>query len=310
VSWAGTATEAKLGTLTILVSEVSRTISPRISTHGTPGTKGDETFHHGRKSHTDNVTALVTLAQSNQIDEMAESDKLITWQHPLKKGFKGRIKSLEDPVSSALQDYLSISFTIEESVEIDPIDWSWGFGGMSPSAGRTTANGHHDAFGGAINGLPDLPSGGDTTTFNTAVDSFDSGFADVDAALGEYIDGDGTWQDISRSLDVFSTACDAVEDAARTIEDSLGEGAITIIQTPGLIEEVLRDVVETTKQSAATVATFVTLQPTELFTIMSNAGADMSDDNIDAIMRDNELDDPFAIQANVTLNIPLVARGT
>lgn len=305
--WKPYAVEAAIGTMKILVQSCQRGYRWRLSTHGTPGTKGDAKQKHGRESIVDRVTCLLTVPEVDQLVSLADRLGPLTWTHPLLNQIDGHIEDLDIPADSAVYGYFVASFNFSEAL---------GAAGQPasrptpPSAGsaQKKAKGIFDDWSGDLDGLSaDIPTGSSGTAFTGAAGNMSAAFGDVDSVFDNITDpdGDGTWRDLSRTLDTFKETASVFINAAQEIEDSVGSLSHSIQTAPLLIQEVVGDAVDNLKSSAGTVASFITTEPSDLYSMMLDAGITMTEETISALMEDNGITDPLFIPAGYTIAIPV-----
>lgn len=306
--WKPYAVEAALGTMKLLVQSCSRGYRWRLSSHPTPGTKGDAKRKHGRESIVDQVTALLTVPEVDQLVQLANREAPLTWTHPLLPSITGHVENLDVPAESQLYGYFLASFQVVEAY--DPqVTQSAQPGTLSPASSQAKADNLYKDFLDDIDGLDDIPTDANGTAFNDALGDLGDAFDDIDSAFDDIVDpiGDGTWRDLSRALDAFSDAADTFIDAAREIESSIGAVSHRIQTAPLLIRESVGDAVDALKAPAGTVASFITQQPSDLFSMMLEAGVEVTEGSIVELMEDNGITDPLFIPAGLTIAIPVAS---
>lgn len=302
--WKPYAVQATLGTMKLLVISCSRSVRWRLSTHSTPGTKGDMKRHHGRQSYADQITVLLTVPEVDQIIQLANRTAPITWTHPLLPPITGYVENLEIPADSGRYGYFLSTFTVVEAYD-RAVAQSKQPGVPSTASSKAKANSLYNDFMNDMDGLDDIPTDNSGTSFTDSFGDMNDAFGDVNDAFDSITDpaGDGTWRDLSRTLDVFGDTVDTFIDAAREIESSLENAAYTIQTAPVLVKEVIGEAVDNLKASADAVASFVTTEPSDIFSMMADAGIEMTEANIIAIMEDNNITDPLAINPGSTIAI-------
>jgi hypothetical protein len=288
----------------VLCLKVDRNYDWRISDHGTPGQKGSHLGHHGRGSIEDNITLLLTVPEIPQLETLADKPETKVWTHPLQKQLEGHIESLNIPAEPGLYGYFMATLRFKESRE--PPEQTLDLGTISASASRAQAAGIFDDLQTDMDGLDDIPTA-DGQAFTGAFDNLSTSYSAVDDAFGEMIDGDGTWRDLARELDSLESTVSTFVDAARLVEDSVQAASRDIQAAPYLLTNVVRDAVDAARQPAVAVAKFVTAGPSDLFSMMADAGIAVTETVIATLMADNDINDVFYIPAGNTITIPLVA---
>lgn len=295
--------EAKLGNFVILTNNVSRSMEWRISTHEVPGRKGDNKQHNGRKSIVDNVSALLTVTDVANITAIADSEKPIKWQNPLLSAFVGYIKSLQIPEAPDLLGYFRASFVVEQAY--DPKSQNSVYKGiLTPASAQTKANAVMS------NVLADLDavgpvSGQAGTDLTGATAGLTATFGAMDSTFDAIADAEANWRDLSRDLDEFTNAAQGMARAVRNAEATLTTVAADILDQQSIIVQTVRNAVDSIKRTAETAATFVVTAPSDLYTMMVDAGVDITEDTIRALMRDNLIEDPLMILPGARVSIPV-----
>lgn len=306
--WKPYVVQAALATMNLSVASVSRSYRWRLSTHATPGTEGDSKGKHGRESIVDRVTVLLTVPEVDQLKALGNRDDPLLWKHPLLSSFNGFMEDLDIPAERSLYGYFMASFNIVEDLDRD-VASTMQPGTMSPASSQKKAGNLYADFLTDLDGLADIPTDATGDAFSAAAGDLDSAFGDLDVTFDDITDpvGDGTWRDLSRALDTFATAGSAFIDAAREIEASVGSVSQQIQAAPLLIREVVGDAVDALKAPAGVVASFITQEPSDLYSMMLDAGVEITESNIVALMEDNGITDPLFIPAGLTISIPVAA---
>lgn len=290
----------------LLVLSCSRGYKWRVSTHPTPGTKGDAKQKHGRESMTDRVTVQITIAEHNRLVELADKEKPQIWQNPLLPPFSGHIEDLDVPIETAKQGVFLSTFTVVQAYESTAQSITQP-GVPSPAASQKKANKIYDDFLTDLDGLADIPTDASGSSFSATAATMGDAFEDIDLTFDSITDplGDGTWRDLSRTLDTFASTADLFIDAAREIEDSIGAVSADLQSAPIRIRSIVADAVDNLKAPAGTVASFLTQAPSDLFSMMQDAGLDITEDAIRVLMEDNGIEDPLFIAAGSVIAIPV-----
>lgn len=306
--WKPYAVQARLHTMPLLVASCSRGYRWRLSTDATPGTKGDGKGHHGRESIVDRVVVLLTVPEVDQLVALGDRVEPLTWTNPLLKPITGHVEDLDIPMERNPYGYFMASFNFVEALDRAAAQTTQP-GVLSSASSQKKASNLFDDFLTDLDGLDDIPTDASGGAFTDAAGNLGSAFGDVDDAFDSITDptGDGTWRDLSRTLDAFTAAGDTFIDAAREIEDSVGALSRDIQTAPLLIRETVGAAVENLKAAGHTVASFVTTQPSDLFSMMLEAGVEITEANIVALMEDNGIADPLFIDAGLTIAIPVAA---
>lgn len=307
--WKPYAVQATLGTMKLLVQSCSRGYRWRLSTHSTPGTKGDLKRKHGRESIVDQVQVLLTVPEVDQFVQLADREAPLSWNHPLLQPITGHVENLDLPAETNIYGYFRASFQVVQAYEPNAVSQT--------QPGVTTATSQAKAsslFNDLLDGLDEIPDGdiptnNAGTAFTTAAGDLGEAFGAMDSVFDTIVDpvGDGTWRDLSRSMDTFVTAADAFVEATREIEDSLGSLAYEFERIPSLITETIGEAIETLKTPEGIIASFITQNPSDLFSMMAEAGMEVTEENIVALMEDNGITDPFNIAPGLTISIPVAA---
>ncbi len=305
-AWKPYSVQAKLHTMDVLAKSCDRGYRWRLSTHATPGTKGDGKGKHGRESIVDRVVVLLTVPEVDQLVKIADREAPVVWTHPLLSPITGHVEDLDLPGNRDVDGYFMASFNFVQAYDPEVAE-SMQPGVLSPAGSQKKASGLFDNLLADLDGLDDIPTTANGTTFTNSAAALGTAFADVDAAFDTITDpaGDGTWRDLSRTLDTFTQAADIFIDAAREIEDSVGALSYQIQTAPLLIRETVGDAVDNLKAPAGVVASFVTTEPSDLFAMMMDAGVEITEANIVALMEDNGIGDPLFISAGLTIAIPV-----
>jgi hypothetical protein len=306
--WKPYAVVATIATMKLNVSSCRRRYRWRISDHATPGTKGDLKRKHGRESIVDQVSLLLTVPEVDQLVKIADREDPVLWTHPLLPPFKGHIEDLDIPAETNVYGYFASSFNVAQA--FDSAAQSLNQPGVpSPKTSQAKVNNLYNDFLTDMDQLDDIPTDASGTDFNNAADAMGTAFNDVDGAFDDITDplGDGTWRDLSRELDAFTAVSDTFIDAAREIEESVGSLSHSIQTAPLLIRAAVGEAIENLKAPAGTVASFVTQQPSDLFSMMHDAGVKITETNIATLMEDNAIQDPLFISAGLTIAIPVAA---
>jgi hypothetical protein len=302
--WKPYVVQANLAGMDLLVLDVTRTVAPRISTHPTPGTKGDRTQHHGRASMVDSGTILLTRPEVDRITKLAESPAVHTWTHPLLPQMEVRIDGLTIPTTVDTYGFFRCAFTFLEDWEDPKTSIDLGTISAASSKAKTTAL-YNDLLA-DLDGLDDIPGaqGAALATSTTALSAAMTGETGVFAAFDEIDDDSAAWRELSRSLDDWETAADSFVSAARDVASTVGEVAHELQRMPVLITETVRTAVDVAKAAAPVVATIQTLGVSDVFSMMTDAGIEITDDAVRRIMIENRLDDPLAIGPGLTIVLP------
>lgn len=305
-NWKPYVIKAKFGPMHLLVSSVSRGYRWRVSTHGTPGTSGDAKRKHGRESIADRVTALLTVPEVDQFVKLADKASPQLWAHPLLPSFEAHVEDLDIPAEIGIYGYFMATFSVVEAFDSASAPGPQP-GTLSPAGSQKKANNLYNDFLVDLDGLDDIPADNSGAAFTEAAKSMGDAFEGVDATFDAITDpvGDGTWRDLSRALDSFSIAGDVFVDAAREIESSIGAVAHELQVAPLLIREVVGAAVDSLKAPAGTVASFMTTEPSDLYSMMQDAGVPITEANIAALMEDNLIEDPLFIAAGAIVAIPV-----
>jgi hypothetical protein len=301
--WRKYAVQAHIDNMPVLCLRVDRNYDWRISEHGTPGQKGGHLQHHGRDPITDNVTLLLTVPEIPKLEALADKPGPKIWTHPLLKQISGQIENLAIPAETNLYGYFMATLSFTEGRQ--PPSQTLDLGTISVSASRSQAAGIYDDLQTDMDGLDDIPTS-DGQAFTGAFDDLSGAYNDVDSAFGDMIDGDGTWRDLARELDSLESSAAAFVDAARLVEESVGAASRSIQAAPYLLTNVVREAVDAARQPAVAVAKFVTAGPSDLFSMMADAGIAVSDAAVSALMADNGINDVFYIPPGETITIPMV----
>lgn len=306
--WKPYLVQAKIGSMTLLTESCPRRYAWRLSTHGTPGTKGDAKRQHGRQSIVDDVTCLLTVPEVAQLIAIADRPDPVTWAHPLLPPVTGHLENLNIPTDKNIYGYFKVTFSFVEAFDRAAQQASAPKRLSAPSS-RAKANGVYKGLMSDLDDLDDIPTDATGAAFNSSVGDLDAAFDGVDAAFEGIVspDGAGTWRDLSRALDTFAEAADTMVDAVREIESSLGAAAYAIETTPLRLKEIIGEAVESLKTPQGVVASFVTQQASDLYSMMADAGVEITEANIVALMQDNGIRDPLAIPAGMTIAIQVAS---
>lgn len=297
--------EASIDNTKVLCLRVSRDYNYSISEHGTPGQNGAHLQHHGRGPVMDNVTLLLTNPEIPVLTALADKSTERVWTHPLLPQLIGYIESLSIPAEPNLYGYYMSTLTFKESRQ--PPQKSLDLGAVSAPASRARAAGIFDDLQTDMDGLDDLPPSADASAFTGAFDDLSTTYGAVDDAFGEMIDGDGTWRDLARELDELEASAAAFVSAARLVQDGVGAVSQSIQSAPYLLTSVVRDAVDAARQPVVAVGKFVTAGPSDLFSMMADAGVAITEDAVATLMADNGIDDVLFIPAGRTILVPLAA---
>lgn len=304
--WKPYVVQGKLHNMPLLVASCSRSVRWRLSTHGTPGTEGDGKGKHGRESIVDRVVVLLTVPEVAQLVAIGNRADPVLWVNPLLDPVSGYMEDLDIPEERSLYGYFMASFNFVEAYDpaAQPLRQP---GVLSPASSQAKAGNLYNDFLTALDGLDDIPTDSDGAAFTAGAASLGTAFGEVDAAFDTITDpaGDGTWRDLSRTLDTFTNAANSFIDAAREIEDSVGALSHQIQTAPLLIREVVGDAVANLKAPAGVVASFITKGPSDLYSMMLDAGVEVTEANIVALMEDNGITDPLFIAPALTIAIPV-----
>ncbi len=305
--WKPYAVQATLQTMPLLVRSCTRGYRWRLSTHGTPGTKGDAKRKHGRESIVDQVACLLTVPEVAQLVALADREDPLLWTHPLLPPINGHIENLDIPAENSVYGYFVASFQVVEAFDRQ-VTQTRQPGTGSAAAAQAKAGALFADWLADYDDLDTIPTDNKGADFTTAASGLTTAFASVDGVFNDLADpiGDSSWRDLSRSLDTFTATVDTFVDAAREIESDLGVAAYSLQSAPLLIRETIADAVEALKTPAQTVASFVTTEPADLFSMMMEAGIDVTEDAVVSLMEDNNLPDPFNIPAGSVVAIPVV----
>jgi hypothetical protein len=295
--------QAHIDNMPVLCIRVDRGYDWRISVHGTPGQKGGHLQHHGRQPIVDNVTLLLTVPEIPKLEALADKPDTKIWTHPLLKQLIGQIENLSIPAEPGLYGYFMATLTFKEDRQ--PPSQTLNLGTISASSSRSQAAGIFDNLQTDMDGLDDIPTS-DGQAFTGAFDDLSGAYSDIDDAFGEMINGDGTWRDLARELDQLESSAGVFVDAARLVEESVGAASRSIQAAPYLLTNVVREAVDAARQPAVAVAKFVTAGPSDLFSMMADAGIAVSDAAVATLMADNGINDVFYIPPGETITIPLV----
>ena len=296
------AVQAKLGRMDVLCISCTRRYIWRLGTFEPPGTLGDMKNHNGRKSIVDAVSLLVTVPEVAQIVALANSPKPIMWTNPLLPQFEGHLENLDIPESVGIWGYFLVSFSFVEAV--DPSVHVFPTLNISANSTKATNKSIWDDLATDMDGLDAIPGQSGTDVAGAWGDMGDA-FGEMDLVFDDIIDADGSWQDLSRALDVFSDVADTFVDAVNAVEEFVGAAADAIMTAPDLIIETTREAIDALKQPGLAVASFVTQAPSDLFSMMADAGLTMDEATISQLMSDNGLSDPLFIPAGITVTLPL-----
>jgi hypothetical protein len=293
--------QAKLGSMPLLVTECRRSYRWHTSKHGTPGEKGENVKKHGRASIVDSVTCLCTVPETKKLVELGNKPKLI-WTNPLLSPLDGTMEDLDIPMTVGLYGYFRVTFNFVQS--LDPTKKQNKKSKLSIPSAKKKALNIYDKFSGDLDDLDDIPTPAGRN-LDDAAEAFGAAAGVTDDIFGDMITGDAGWQDLARGLDELIQTADAFVVAAREVEASIGGMADTIQGAPSLLVQTVRNAVDDAKAAAGTVASFVTQGPSDLFGMMLDAGMQINEANIVALMTDNVILDPFAIPTGVTVQIPI-----
>lgn len=294
--------QAKLNRMSVLCIGCTRRYVWRLGTFEPPGLKGDMKNHNGRKSIVDSVTLLVTVPEVAQIETMANSPKPIMWTNPLLRSVEGHLENLDIPMDLQLYGYFRATFSFVEAV--DPPSSATPTANISANSSQATNNAIWNDLATDMDGLDDIPGQAGTDT-SSAYGAMGDAFTEMDSVFGDIIDEDGTWKDLSRSLDVFSAAADTFVDAVQTAEEWVGSASDAITSAPLLIIETTREAIDSLKEPGLAAASFITQAPSDLFSMMADAGIDITEAAIATLMDDNGLTDPLFVPAGTTVTIPI-----
>jgi len=297
----GRAVKAVFGGLTILAADVVRRYQWRVKRYGTPGTEGEATHQNGRPSFVDAVTALLTLEDAKALVKLGNEKSFHSWQHPLLDPILGRLENLELPASPGLDGYFAATFQI---VEHNEPKQNYAVITLSPQGAKGITDAAFAGLTADMDGLADIPTGQDGATFTDAFDDFSGSFDDLGSAFDAVDDGTGSWKDLSRTLDMVTSAADAFIDATRAVVDTIEGTADTLIRDTLTVVDAARTAVDSLQAAADKVVTFVTTAPGDLYGMMLEAGLEITDASLAAIMESTGIVDPLAILPGVSVTIP------
>lgn len=299
-SFKGYAIRARLGGQDILAADVVRRVQWRVAKSVTPGTKGDSTAHNGRASYVDSVTALLTLADAKALMKLGDSTDLLMWRHPLLDPMFGRLENLSLPVNPGLDGYFMATFEVVEHREPDQQDFLIP---SQPAGAKARADAAFANFGADMDGLADIPTQ-DGASLGTAFDTFSDSYGAMGSAFDAVADGTGTWQDLSRSLSTVTDAADSMIGAVRAVEDEIESTADSLIRDVLTVVETARDAVDVLQGAAGGVVSFVTTAPSDLYSMMRDAGLEITDAAVATIMESTGIIDPLAILPGTEITLP------
>lgn len=296
------AVKCQLDSLEFRVAECTRRVSWRLKKYGTPGTQGDTTHQNGRHSYVDSVVALMTIPEIKELVKLGDQKDFCTWQHPLLDPIFGRVENVDLPASPAMDGYVLATFQIVEHHEPNERPLRAINVTLGPGAKARAASAFAD-LATDMDGIADIP-GVDGDVLSGSWDSFGDAFGGLDSTFDAVLDGTGSWQDLSRSLDSVVSAGDSLISAVRAVESTIESTADSIIRGVYAVTETARDAVDTAKSLAGDVVTFVTTAPSDLYSMMRDAGVEITSDAVASVMESAGIVDPLAILPGTTVSLP------
>lgn len=296
--------DAYIGTLKISAREINRDRPGAFAKHRGPGMPGSYLQPNGRESIVDTVTALMTLTDVKKLEAIEDKTKPQTWIHPLLKGFEAYVTAISEPISSDMDGYLLVTFQVEE--HYDPNTTILPSMTLTANGARKKSQSSWSDLSTAVGDLPDWDGTGASTqsaaTFDDAWSNLGDGWDALDSVYEDYENGDSTWRDLSRSLNVFEDLSDTFVDAAHGVAGFIGETAEMIQRIPSQIVETGKDALDAITETAENVVTFTVDSVTDLPTIMQEAFGSIED--MESVMDSNGIIDPFMLLPGTVISVP------
>ena len=298
----------KYGSMEILTSSVTRESGTRLAKFSVPGIDGEQIQHLGSPSITDSVSALMTVPEVDKFKKLIRGKKAQVWNHPLLPTIEGFVEQFTIDGNSELYGYLACDFTVVETR--DPHEIVLPTAVFTLPGKKAAAQSTWDGLSNNVAAKPAWDGTGGSTAQNAS--SFDSAWSDLDeswtnleATFEGVEEGESSWSDLARAVDNFRSFGEVFIDAARDVEEFIGETANDIQTAPRLIVEAGRDAVEAVREDVDNIVTLVVTQPTDLPTLIIDTIGEIDDVVMESVMESNILDNPFMILPGAKISLPL-----
>jgi prophage DNA circulation protein len=264
----------------------------RIVVHQGYGRRGGVTEDTGSDGRHERITALLTVAEYNQVRQIVHSAKVQLFTHPILGSWRARC-NIGNRAPSDDVNKLSVELEFIEDTEQPPAS---PFDDETPESKKTQAKSLFEESEDIMSSTP-----GDSDT-QALMDSYNDAWEEYSAQVNAYDFAIANWQDVEKAVDKLKSTGWAVIDnlqAFDTYQDGGREVCSAIARTLLLCHEH----VELIKQGGLKWFNVLVTAQTDIWTLSEEVYGHY--DLVDQVVAKNSILDPLYLKAGEMLEFPI-----